>query len=132
MAEGNEKEHGYDLWRFIHLVSCWVWLQSVTFPLQIMGTRMNKCCFKLNDKILCLIRPKIGKNISRFFFTSSQAINFRRKSCAFYFNYNFFILLQEPLCLSKCVVSQGENEFQEYIEINEITTKNTYFIQVSK
>ncbi|ODM96028.1 hypothetical protein Ocin01_10655 [Orchesella cincta] len=35
----------------------------------------------------------------------------------------------EPLCLSKCVVSQGENEFQDFIEINEITTKNTYFIQ---
>ncbi|CAL8122154.1 unnamed protein product [Orchesella dallaii] len=40
-----------------------------------------------------------------------------------------FCLLREPLCLSKCVVSQGENEFQDFIEINEITTKNTYFIQ---
>jgi len=40
-----------------------------------------------------------------------------------------FCLLREPLCLSKCVVSQGENEFQDYVEINEITSKNTYYLQ---
>jgi len=41
------------------------------------------------------------------------------------------ILLQEPLCLGKCVISQGENEFHDFIEINEITSKNTYYIQVT-
>jgi len=40
-----------------------------------------------------------------------------------------FCLLREPLCLSKCVISQGENEFHDFVEINEITTKNTYYLQ---
>jgi len=40
-----------------------------------------------------------------------------------------FCLLREPLCLSKCVVSQGDGEFEGWVEINEITTKNTYYLQ---
>ncbi|OXA64804.1 RhoGEF domain-containing protein gxcJ [Folsomia candida] len=40
-----------------------------------------------------------------------------------------FCLLREPLCLANCVVSQGENEFQDFVEINEITSKNTYHLQ---
>jgi len=43
----------------------------------------------------------------------------------------YVLVPQEPLCLSNCVISQGENEFQDFVEINEISSKNTYHLQVS-